>query len=162
MINEFSVRPAVVSDAPIIAEFQQAMAHETEGRGLDPRVLASGVRAVFDDPNRGMYYVAQRDAAIIGGLLVTYEWSDWRDGVFWWIQSVFVRVDSRGLGVYSALHRHVENLARNTPGVCGLRLYVDNENAHAQRVYSKLGMTASNYTLYETDWRLHTRPEGQC
>lgn len=130
-------------------EFNQAMALETEGKRLEPAVLAAGVRSVFDDPAKGFYVVAEDNGSIIGGLMVTYEWSDWRNAWFWWIQSVYIIPEYRGRSIYSRLYDHVKELAAARTDVCGYRLYVEKENTHAQRVYEKVGMEASHYQMYE-------------
>ena len=148
------VRAAYPRDLTAIAEFNRAMARETEARELDPEVLRDGVQAVFDDARLGAYYVAEREGSVIGSLLITPEWSDWRNGVFWWIQSVYVPHAARGAGVFRALYDHVLEKAKVTPGVCGLRLYVERENLHAQKVYVKVGMTESAYRLFEVDFVL--------
>lgn len=131
------------------------MARETERRELDEQTVRRGVRAVLEDPRLGVYYVARLRGKVAGQMMVTYEWSDWRNGLFWWIQSVYVAPAHRGSGVYRALHHHVESRARHAPGVCGLRLYVESENTVAQRVYEKLGMQPTSYRLYEIDWQPH-------
>lgn len=146
------IRRAAPADAALIAEFNSAMARETEQRDLPPERILSGVRRALADEARGAYFIAAQGARAVGQLLVTREWSDWRDGWFWWIQSVYVAPDVRGMGVYRALHAHVEHLARDTPDVRGLRLYVDAENLAAQEVYRRLGMSQTNYLLFETDW----------
>lgn len=156
MANEtrLEIRPATPADAEAIVAFNAAMARETEGKELELARLSRGVAAVFADPALGEYWVAERGGDVVGGLLLTYEWSDWRDGRFWWIQSVYVRPEARGGGVYTALYRAIESRARETPGVCGLRLYVDHGNERAQRVYEHLGMEAARYRFYEVDFVL--------
>jgi GNAT superfamily N-acetyltransferase len=149
MHKEITIRRAVPEDAAALVEFNQAMAQETEGKLLDPQVLQSGVESVFHNREHGFYVVAESAGRIAGGLLVTFEWSDWRDSWFWWIQSVYVRPEFRGHRVYSMLHHFVEGLARQQGDVCGIRLYVEKENLHAQRVYEKMGMTQSRYLMYE-------------
>jgi GNAT superfamily N-acetyltransferase len=144
-----NIRVAATNDADALIEFNQAMALETEGKHLDADVLGVGVRAVFDDPQKGFYVVAEEDGRIIGALMVTYEWSDWRNGWFWWIQSVYIRPEARGRKIYSQLYQFVKDRAREAGGVCGFRLYVENENSHAQRVYENVGMEASHYLMYE-------------
>lgn len=150
--NTIHVRPATATDAETIAAFNGAMAVETEGRQLGAETLLRGVQAVLADGSKGAYYLAQRGEVAVGQMLITTEWSDWRAGLFWWIQSVYVRPEDRGAGVYRALHDSIERLARTTPGVCGLRLYVDAHNTAAQQVYRQMGMTQTNYLLFETDW----------
>ncbi|MBS1796173.1 MAG: GNAT family N-acetyltransferase [Acidobacteria bacterium] len=142
------IRLAEETDVPALVEFNQAMALETEGKNLDAGVLRRGVEAVFDDDKKGFYAVAEEAGRIVGGLMVTYEWSDWRDGWFWWIQSVYVLPDRRGRGVYRRLYEFVRERARDRR-VCGFRLYVERENEGAQKVYEKLGMKASYYLMYE-------------
>ncbi len=143
------IRTAAREDAPALVEFNQAMALETEGRQLDSETLSRGVSAVFDEEQKGFYVVAEDNGAIIGGLLVTYEWSDWRNGWFWWIQSVFIRPEARGRSVYSRLYKFVKEKAAQQANVCGFRLYVEKENEHAQAVYEKLGMEKTYYFMYE-------------
>ncbi|MEX1140191.1 MAG: GNAT family N-acetyltransferase [Bacteroidota bacterium] len=148
------IRPARADDAPLIAQFNALMALETEHRTLDHETLRKGVEAVVREPSHGTYYVAEMDGRVVGQLLITYEWSDWRNGVFWWIQSVYVRQEVRGRGVFKALYRHVEVMARKQPGVCGLRLYVEHDNQNAMRTYQKLGMKKTPYQLFEVDFVL--------
>ena len=142
------IRPAVEADAGAITEFQIAMAHETENMVLDREICSKGVQAVFDNPSHGRYFVAELDGRVIASALVTYEWSDWRNGVVWWVQSVYVIPEERGKGVYSDLYRHLQSLSRES-GVKGIRLYVDKRNSTAQQVYEKLGMNGEHYHLYE-------------
>lgn len=142
------VRPAVRSDAANIAAWNIAMAWETEHKRLDPQVIARGVEAVFDEPRRGHYYVAERDGETVGCLLVTFEWSDWRCGDFWWIQSVYVVEHARRGGVFRAMYEAVKAKAQASRAV-GLRLYVETENEHAQKTYAGLGMERCYYFMYE-------------
>jgi ribosomal protein S18 acetylase RimI-like enzyme len=144
-----NIRIAQKEDAPALVEFNQAMALETEGKRLDSQVLKSGVEAVFHDEKKGFYVVAEEDDEIVGGLLITFEWSDWRDGWFWWVQSVYVLPNARGRGVYPSLYEFVKEKAREVNNVCGFRLYVEKENTRAQKVYEKLGMERSQYLPYE-------------
>jgi GNAT superfamily N-acetyltransferase len=143
-----NVRPATRGDLQHLVEWNAAMALETEDKVLDRAVLERGVAGVFDDPRRGFYLVAERDARPVGSLLVTFEWSDWRCGDWWWIQSVYVPPAARRLGVFRALYDAVERRARATPGVVGLRLYVEGGNEKAQQTYENLGMTASSYRFF--------------
>lgn len=124
------------------------MAWETEGKALDGETVAHGVRAVLDDPSKGFYLVAERDGEPVGGLMVTYEWSDWRNGAFWWIQSVYVEPDARRTGVFRALFASIREQAR-AAGAVGLRLYVEVENRRAQHTYASLGMAQCPYHMFE-------------
>jgi len=142
-------REARPEEAPALARFQIALALETEGLKLDPEACGRGVRAVFDDPAKGRWYVATAGRDLAGSLLVTPEWSDWFDGSIWWIQSVYVVPAHRGRGLYSGLYGFVKALASIEPGVRGLRLYVDKRNANAQKVYEALGMNGEHYAMYE-------------
>lgn len=143
------IRFAEKADGQAMVEFNQAMALETEGKRLDSQVLTSGVEAVFDDDKKGFYVVAEDDGKIVGGLMVTFEWSDWRNGWFWWIQSVYILPEYRGKRIYSFLYDFVKNEAQKQGNVCGFRLYVEKENERAQKVYEKLGMESSHYLMYE-------------
>lgn len=152
------VRTATLADAERIAAFQQAMALETEGKMLDATTLRRGVAGVFEAPEKGFYLVAAADAAeggtapVVASLLITYEWSDWRNATFWWIQSVYVDAGWRRKGVYRAMYDHVLSLVRARGDVCGIRLYVERTNAIAQKTYDNLGMHKSHYDLYEIDF----------
>jgi GNAT superfamily N-acetyltransferase len=152
-MERIQVRDAQPWDADIIVGFNVRMAMETEGRPLEAELIEAGVTAVLTDATKGRYWVAELDRQVVGQLMVTYEWSDWRNGVFWWIQSVYVRGDCRRKGVFSLLHRHVESIARTTPEVCGLRLYVERDNLRAQKTYLALGMTSPGYQVMEIDFR---------
>ena len=143
------IRVAAASDAADLVNFNQAMALETESKTLSAEVLTPGVEAVFSDPTKGFYVVAEDNGSIVGGLLVTYEWSDWRNAWFWWIQSVYVNPDYRGKRIYSQLYDFVKRDAAAAGNVCGFRLYVEKENVHAQRVYEKVGMEETYYLMYE-------------
>ena len=149
MPNDITVRDATRADVDTLARFNQCLAEETEDKTLDAETVRRGVEAVFDDPDRGFYLVAEREGRIAGSLMVTSEWSDWRNGAFWWIQSVYVRPEARRTGVYTALHRDVRRRAREKKEVCGLRLYVERGNESARETYERLGMTETSYRLYE-------------
>jgi len=143
------IRLADSADVQALVEFNQAMALETEGKHLDGEILRNGVEAVFTEEKKGFYVVTEEAGQIVGGLMVTYEWSDWRNAWFWWIQSVYIRPVARGKRIYSRMYEFVKQRAAETDSVCGFRLYVETENAHAQRVYEKVGMHASHYLMYE-------------
>jgi GNAT superfamily N-acetyltransferase len=149
MSEEIKIRFAAPSDVAALIEFNQAMAHETEGMYLDRETLANGVEAVFAGENRGFYVVAESENKIVGGLMITFEWSDWRNGWFWWIQSVYILPEFRGRSVYRRLYEFVKQKARDAENVCGFRLYVERTNENAQKVYEKLGMEQSHYLMYE-------------
>ncbi len=144
-----NIRIANFADAASLIEFNQAMALETEGKRLDAAILQSGVEAIFANQDKGFYVVAEDNGKIIGGLMITFEWSDWRNKWFWWIQSVYILPEARAKKTYSRLYDFVKEKARTQADVCGFRLYVERENAHAQKVYEKLGMTGSHYLMYE-------------
>ena len=143
-----SIRTASPADVADLAAWNAAMAWETEHKRLDPERLRRGVGAVLEQPQRGFYLVAEMDGTAVGGLLVTYEWSDWRCGDFWWIQSVYVVPAARRGGVFRALHAAVAERAA-AAGAVGLRLYVETENARAQATYEGLGMQRCHYFMYE-------------
>ena len=152
MVADIQIRRARASDAGFIVESNVAMAKETEGMALDEDVVRPGVAAVLADDALGFYLVAEIDGRPTAQLMVTYEWSDWRNGLWWWIQSVYVLPEFRRQGVYRALHRHVADVARQTGGVCGLRLYVEQENTTAQQVYQSLDMHHTRYHMYEVEF----------
>jgi len=153
---ELRVRAAEPRDAADIARFNAAMALETEHKTLDPAVLRAGVEAALADARHGFYLVAECDGAVAGCLMITYEWSDWRDGQWWWLQSVFVDARFRRCGVFSALYAEVERRLGETADAIGLRLYVERDNGHAQRTYRALGMHETDYRLYEKTLRTAT------
>jgi GNAT superfamily N-acetyltransferase len=142
-----TIRRATPADAAVIAEFNRLLAWESEQKRLDPDVLAAGVRAVLADPHKGFYTLAERAGEAVGQTLVTFEWSDWRNGWYWWVQSVYVRADARRGGVFGAIYRHLEAAALADPTVIGLRLYVERDNARAQAVYRRLGLADEPYFL---------------
>lgn len=145
------IRIATREDIPALVEFNQAMALETEGKSLDGATLTAGVSAVFEDEDKGFYVVVDIDGSVAAGLMITTEWSDWRNGWFWWIQSVYVRPEHRGGGLYGKMYEFVKILAAQTRKVCGFRLYVEKDNEKAQRVYEKLGMERTYYLMYEEE-----------
>jgi ribosomal protein S18 acetylase RimI-like enzyme len=143
------VRLATPQDAPVLVEFNAAMALETEQKELLPDVIGAGVHSLLGNPAAGFYVVAESEERVVGSLMITKEWSDWRNGTFWWIQSVYVRPEFRRQGVYKRLYRHVQERAANDPAVCGFRLYVERENARAQATYQALGMKETRYLVFE-------------
>ncbi len=158
ILDHMHVRLAKLEDAAMIASFSAAMALETEGRRLDLDRLHDGTIALFESPDRGFFMVAELEQAggrrLLGQLMITYEWSDWRNGAFWWIQSVYVDPAWRQKGVYRRLHETVMATAKTNPNVCGVRLYVEMNNGAAQTVYRKVGLTPSSYAIFETDFVL--------
>ncbi|MEM1012049.1 MAG: GNAT family N-acetyltransferase [Planctomycetota bacterium] len=142
------IRPAVVSDAEMIADMNVRMARETEGLALDPPTVVEGVAAVLADRSKGHYLVAEAAGRVVGCLLVTHEWSDWRNGDLWWVQSVFVEPDHRGRGVFRSLYEATRQQALEE-SASGLRLYVEHENHTAQQTYRKLGMSKTHYHIME-------------
>ncbi len=152
MPDAIQIRRATPADAGFIMESNIAMAQETEGLALDEAVVRPGVAAVLANDSLGFYLVAEIDGSPAGQLMVTYEWSDWRNGLFWWIQSVYVRPEYRRRGVYTALHRQAAGQAQAAGGVCGIRLYVEQENTTAQRVYESLDMYRTRYQMYEIEF----------
>ena len=143
------IRPARAGDAATIADLQVRMALETEDVRLDGPAVLRGVQAVFDDPAKGQYWIAELDGQIAGCLLVLTEWSDWRNGTVWWVHSVFIRPESRRRGVFRAMYEHLRQTVEADPDLRGLRLYVDIRNVKAQKTYESLGMDGEHYRLYE-------------
>lgn len=148
------IRRAGPDDAPVLRDFNVAMAAETEGVALDVERVGRGVVGCLADPAKGFYLVAERDGAAVGQTMVTYEWSDWRDGTFFWIQSVYVRPEERRRGIFRALYEAVLAEARSRGDVAGVRLYVHHDNARAQAVYAALGMDTAEYRMFEVDFVL--------
>ncbi len=143
------IRQAIIDDQAIITQFNQNMAMETENRTLDDATIGAGVAAVLGDSNRGFYLIAEVDGRPAGCLMVTFEWSDWRNYWFWWIQSVYVDQDFRRQGIYQNMYQAVKDLADDRDDVGGFRLYVETENIAAQKTYERLGMTRCDYLMYE-------------
>ena len=143
------IRQATINDAAAIADFNIKMAKETEGMDLIPEVITAGVRNMIENRQMGFYLVAEEDELIQAALMVTTEWSDWRNGLFWWIQSVYVQPDYRRTGLYRSLYEKVKSLAENETNVCGFRLYVEHENLVAQETYRSLGMDQTDYQMFE-------------
>lgn len=143
------IREATPDDALFIIDFQLKMAMETESVQLDYHTVTKGVHAVFEDAAKGAYYVAVADSTVIGSLMTTYEWSDWRFGTVLWIQSVYIVPEARGKGVFKKMYQHIQQLVTPQSGYRGIRLYVDKTNVAAQKVYESLGMNGEHYQLYE-------------
>lgn len=143
------IRNANSADAETIAANNSAIAVETEGHSLETDIIGPGVRELLSNSASGRYWVAEIDGELVGQIMATYEWSDWRNGNLWWIQSVYVHPKFRRIGIFSALYHHVESLARSVVGVRGLRLYVENNNKRAQKTYEALGMVDPNYKVMQ-------------
>lgn len=144
-----TIRRAELTDAEAIAAMNARMADETEGLVLDRVVLTRGVRRAIEEPSRALYFLAERQGKIVGQTMVTFEWSDWRDGWYWWLSSVYVMPEARRQGVFRALYDHVVKAAREAGDVIGLRLYFERENTRALDTYLHLGMTATPYNMLE-------------
>lgn len=149
MRDEIQIRDATVGEAPVIVEFNRLLALETEAKELEVEVLRRGVETILSDPALGRYFVAVADGRVVGQAMVTYEWSDWRNGMIWWFQSVYVEKDSRRRGVFRRLFHHVRDVAAAAPDVVGLRLYVERGNSVAREVYGRLGMVEPGYLVLE-------------
>ena len=148
-----TIRRGAVADRDVLVAFNRAMAAESEDKGLDTATLERGISHLFEHPEDGYYLVAETAAGeIVGALMLTFEWSDWRNGRFWWIQSVFVALHWRRRGVYTLLHEYVRERAQRDPDACGLRLYVEKENSGAQATYVARGMHETHYQLWEEDF----------
>jgi GNAT superfamily N-acetyltransferase len=148
-MSDILYRDATRADVPAIIDFQIAMARETEELDLDRDILTKGVNALFGDPSLGRYYVADVDGRAVASLMITYEWSDWRNGMVWWIQSVYVDPSFRKRGIYAGLYAHIKAIVAPDPSIRGIRLYVDNRNVSAQQVYARLGMSGEHYKVFE-------------
>ena len=143
------IRRAILSDCKALAEFNSSMAKETENIDLIPAVIRSGVEAMIKNPQMGFYLVVEDAGEIQASLMITTEWSDWRNGLFWWIQSVYVNAQYRRQGLYRKLYESVKSLAEAEKRVCGFRLYVEHDNRIAQKTYRSLGMEETGYKMYE-------------
>jgi ribosomal protein S18 acetylase RimI-like enzyme len=136
-------------DIPIIADYNIAMAMETEGKTLDKEIITAGVNSIINDNSKGVYWVVEIAEELVGQLMITYEWSDWRNGTMWWIQSVYVSEDFRRQGIYTSLYENLINLAKKDEDCCGIRLYVEKQNTRAIETYAKLGMHNAGYEIME-------------
>ena len=148
-MSEIKVRQATAAEAGRIADFNRAMAMETEGLALDEKTAAAGVVGLMGHPDRGFYLVAEVGGAVVGCLLITYEWSDWRNKMFWWIASYYVKPEMRGRGIYDAMDKKLQELAAREGNVCGFRTYVHKGYKPAQDVYRGLGMVEKEYLVFE-------------
>jgi ribosomal protein S18 acetylase RimI-like enzyme len=149
-----SIRPAIAADESVIVDYNAALAWESEQLRLDRDVLAMGVRAALADSAKATYFIAEIDGQRVGQMMITLEWSDWRNGQIWWIQSVYVAADYRRRGIFTALYKHVAHLAR-AQNAAGLRLYVMSDNRAAQSTYQAMGMSLSEYLVMEHLWQSH-------
>ncbi|MCC5931962.1 MAG: GNAT family N-acetyltransferase [Cyclobacteriaceae bacterium] len=143
------IREALEGDIPLIIEYQLKMALETENLWLDESNVQKGVKAVFQFPSKGKYYMAEKTKEVVGTLLITYEWSDWRNATVLWLQSVYVKQEHRGKGVFKTMFQFIKNLVKSSPTYCGVRLYVVNSNEQAKSAYKKLGMNDQHYEMFE-------------
>ncbi|KIO38214.1 GNAT family N-acetyltransferase [Shewanella sp. cp20] len=143
------IRKGQQSDLGALVQFNQAMANETEGLSLDQQILTQGVQTLLENPARGFYLVAEEAGEILGSLMVTFEWSDWRAKDYYWIQSVYIRPENRRQGIYAKLYQSVKQIAEKAGGAASFRLYVEQENHKAQKTYEALGMKQSYYLMYE-------------
>jgi GNAT superfamily N-acetyltransferase len=157
---KMKIRLANLSDAPVITDFNLRLALETEDLRLDPACVARGVAALLKDPAKGLYYLAVVDSVVAGQLMITYEWSDWRNGNLWWIQSVYVKEEFRQRGVFRALFEHLRQLAQQQQDVRALRLYMHADNVRARRSYERLGMSRTKYEVFELDIPAHPVAPG--
>ncbi len=154
------IRSATPEDAGFLSHGNVAMALEAEHKTLDRVVVDAGVRAVLADTAKGRYFVAELGGRPVGQLMVTYEWSDWRNGTFWWIQSVYVLPEARRKGVFRALFEYLAATARDAGNVCGIRLYVDRDNERAQQTYRQCGLEDAGYAVMEVDYSNAVRAAG--
>jgi ribosomal protein S18 acetylase RimI-like enzyme len=149
MSMDYTIREATTTDVPVLVSFQQNMAKETEGLHLDPTIVTAGINNMLADPSKGKYYVATQNNLVAGCLMITNEWSDWRNGNVLWIQSVFIDPAHRGKNVYRKMYEHIQQMVLGSSALRGIRLYVDKSNKAAQAVYEKLGMNGEHYQVYE-------------
>lgn len=148
-MEDVVIRTGEQGDAAALIEFNIAMALETEDKVLARELVSNGVQTLLNKPEYGFYVIAEKTGEIAGSLMVTTEWSDWRDGEFWWVQSVYVRRDCRRQGIYRKLYEYIKLKAAKKGNVCGFRLYVERDNTVAQKAYSKLGMCETFYKMFE-------------
>ncbi len=147
------IRPATLDDLSTIVEFNRRLALETEGIFLSVDVLSNGVRTALLDPAKARYFVMEVEGRIIGQIMHTREWSDWRNGDIWWLQSVYVHEDFRRRGVFRSLVEHLRAEAQSSPSVVGIRLYVEENNERAAVTYDRLGLPEAGYAVREQIWR---------
>ena len=145
----FHVRPAVTNDSATIVDFQLEMAKETEGLALNNKVLSEGVMAVFNDPQKGRYFVAEKNGKVVASMMITREWSDWRNQWVYWLQSVFIVPELRGQGLFRKMYETIQQLVKEDKDVTGIRLYVDASNKKALEVYKAVGMDGEHYRTFE-------------
>jgi len=143
------IREATINDMDVIIDFQLRMAEETEGMKLNSEILKKGVTALFQFPEKGYYYVAEVDGKVVGSTMTTYEWSDWRNATMVWLQSVYVLPEYRNQKLFSKMYAHIKAKVIADESFCGIRLYVDKTNLHAQKVYKAIGMNGEHYDTYE-------------
>jgi len=154
-----TIRPATLADLPTLVEYNRRLAQETENITLSVELLTQGVRAALLDTSKGRYFVAEVDGQVVGQLMHTREWSDWRNGDLWWLQSVYVHADFRQQGVFRQLVEHLRTEAQATPGVVGLRLYMEEHNDRAAATYDRLGIRNAGYVVREKIWRNWETPD---
>ena len=146
-----NIRKALNKDIDVIARYNYNLAYETENKILDMNILTKGVEAIIKDENKGIYHVCEINGEVVGQIMYTFEWSDWRNGTFLWIQSVYVNKEFRRMGVFKALYKFIRDIADNDNNICGIRLYVEKENTIAKKTYKNIGMKECNYYIYEYD-----------
>ena len=146
-----NIRKALNKDIDVIARYNYNLAYETENKILNMNILTKGVEAIIKDENKGIYHVCEINGEVVGQIMYTFEWSDWRNGAFLWIQSVYVNKEFRGMGVFKALYKFIRDIADNDNNICGIRLCVEKENTIAKKTYKNIGMKECNYYIYEYD-----------
>ena len=146
-----NIRKSLNKDIDVIARYNYNLAYETENKILNMNILTKGVEAIIKDENKGIYHVCEINGEVVGQIMYTFEWSDWRNGTFLWIQSVYVNKEFRGMGVFKALYKFIRDIADNDNNICGIRLYVEKENTIAKKTYKNIGMKECNYYIYEYD-----------
>ena len=146
-----NIRKALNKDIDVIARYNYNLAYETENKILNMNILTKGVEAIIKDENKGIYHVCEINGEVVGQIMYTFEWSDWRNGTFLWIQSVYVNKEFRGMGVFKALYKFIRDIEDNDNNICVIRLYVEKENTIAKKTYKNIGMKECNYYIYEYD-----------
>lgn len=146
-----NIRKALNKDIDVIARYNYNLAYETENKILNMNILTKGVEAIIKDENKGIYHVCEINGEVVGQIMYTFEWSDWRNGTFLWVQSVYVDKEHRGKGVFKSLYNYIKSICDNDDNICGIRLYVEKENTIAKKTYKNIGMKECNYYIYEYD-----------